>query len=522
MRKYVLLVAVIIACAAILVLAPPGLLREQKDELRPPFLPAHGTRFAADVRPLASAIPGFPEVLEDGRKLRSTLADVAEDAAGERRLTFVPDRVYFATSDESDPNQNGRTYEIRYLRRAIPLGVHLGVVLLAAISVFVLLGSLTEQALRRRPRLHAVSRVVVSLVYGAALLQATFWVLVRDRLVSADTTTAALYRDLFDGAGTNRAVASPVIFAGHHYLDFVLNPAAVYMGERQFNARYRIRRKEPIRPKRAVRWRALALGGSTTFGERIAREEDTWVHRLERKIRDRYGDAYDVINGGVGGYNVVENTLHYLLLLEALEPDVVILYVGINDVHPRLIGDLEPDYSNSRLAWRPDENVLPTVTAALAPLYPYRYLTLLRLQHKTFAHIYDLVQRPYPPQRDWPAALTRNGPEIYRAHLEDLVRLLVAQRRSVVIVPAVFLPLADRPGDVAFARGVAEHNQVGERVARALQVSFLAAAADGTTFGSGDLLPFDNCHFNTHGHEKMAQLLFDALSAQDLIGDLTR
>ena len=41
------------------------------------------------------------------------------------------------------------------------------------------------------------------------------------------------------------------------------------------------------------------------------------------------------MNGGVSGYTLNENIIHYMMLTTHLEPNVVILYVGINDVHPR-------------------------------------------------------------------------------------------------------------------------------------------------------------------------------------------
>ncbi len=275
------------------------------------------------------------------------------------------------------------------------------------------------------------------------------------------------------------------IFRPHHYLNFALDPDAVYMQQHQFNAPYRIRRKEPIRPK--ATWRALVLGGRTTFGERTAREEDTWVYRLERTLRDRYGPGYDVINGGVPGYNVLENFLHYILLLQDLDPDLVILYVGIDDVYPRLIGHIELDYSNSRLPWRPEDDTQPRAM---------------------------LVQQPYPPEAQWRAALRRNGSQIYRTHLEDLVRLLLAQNRRVIIVPPVFLPRPDEASDEVFGEAVAEHNQVNQIVARELHVPYVTTVAAPSAFARRDLLADDSSHFNKPGQEKLAQMLFQFLEAQ--------
>ena len=206
--------------------------------------------------------------------------------------------------------------------------------------------------------------------------------------------------------------------------------------------------------------------------------------------------------------------MHYVLLLQDLDPDLVILYVGINDVHPRLIGDIEPDYSNSRMTWRPDEYTKPRANPVLAPLSLYRFLMLRRLEEQAFLHIYMLVQQPYPPESEWPAALRRNGSQVYRPHLENLVRLLLAQGRRVVIVPQVFLPRPGEASDAVFGQGVAEHNQVNQTVARELHVPYVTAVAAPTAFARRDLVPYDNCHFNDAGHEKLAQMLFQFLEAE--------
>jgi len=194
----------------------------------------------------------------------------------------------------------------------------------------------------------------------------------------------------------------------------------------------------------------------------------------------------------------------------------VILYVGINDVHPRLFGELKLDYSNSRIAWRPDENALPEVDPRLARAYAYRYLTLVRLEQRAFFHIDRLVQKPYPAAAEWDAALARNGSGVYRRHLEDLVRLLRAQGKRVVVVPQVFLARGGGfAADAVFGRGVDEHNRVDEAVARELGVDFVGGVLT-AGFGREDLLPADPCHFTPAGHERMAALLFDLFESRGI------
>ena len=439
---------------------------------------------------------------ENGRRLKNARGTESEDADAATEGGSARE-VVFHTSDGSDPSTNGRRYAVRYARPTLPLPVYVAALLLASLGAFAVLALGGERLLARRPLARRVAYGLLSVAYLAGLLQAVSTVLVADRLAKDPAVVSdRLAHALRAGAiGGGDAAGWAPNFSSHPYLNFALNPEAAYKEERQFNSTYRIRRKEPIRPRDAVRWRALVLGGSTTFGEGTPREEDTWVYRLERKVRAAYGPDYDVINGGVGGYNVIENFMHYFLLLDDLAPDLVILYVGINDVHPRLIGTLAPDYTNSRIPWREETGSI-AVDTNLAWLAPYRYLVLLKVERLLFAHIYMLVQKPYPPHDEWEAALDRNGTGVYRRHLTNLVRLLRAEGRQVLILPQAWLSRSS--DDRAYGRAVAEHNDVNRAVAAELHVPF-APEIEGA-FEKSELS--DNCHFNDKGHEKMADILF--------------
>jgi lysophospholipase L1-like esterase len=294
----------------------------------------------------------------------------------------------------------------------------------------------------------------------------------------------------------------------HHYLPFVLNPRSTYHGVHQFDAEYRIRRTEPIRPREAVRWRALAIGGSTTFGERLDREEDTWVHRLERKVRERSGPACDVVNGGVPGYTLNENIIHYTMMLTHLEPDVVILYVGINDVHPRMHTPVvKPDYSNFWKPWHSEGAVLPEPSRALRPLrlyrlwYFYRHVLPLKREGVMILSAHDSVG-------SLRQNLAGNRPVIYESHLDSFIRLLVAQGRKVLVVPQYFrIDPRTAVADSVFGKGVDDDNVVNRDVAARRGVAFASKALG--AFAPADT--FDDCHFTPAGSEKMASVVYEAL-----------
>jgi len=73
--------------------------------------------------------------------------------------------------------------------------------------------------------------------------------------------------------------------------------------------------------------RIICMGGSTTFGTSI-KEKDTWPARLAARAPE-----WSVMNAGVSGYT----SQHILAFAQGslldLEPDLLIVYTGRNDVH---------------------------------------------------------------------------------------------------------------------------------------------------------------------------------------------
>lgn len=76
--------------------------------------------------------------------------------------------------------------------------------------------------------------------------------------------------------------------------------------------------------------RIITLGGSTTYGFCVE-TKDTYPFQLE-KILNEKGYRVEVINGAVSGYTTMHSLVNYMLNLVYLEPDIIYIYHGINDV----------------------------------------------------------------------------------------------------------------------------------------------------------------------------------------------
>jgi lysophospholipase L1-like esterase len=76
--------------------------------------------------------------------------------------------------------------------------------------------------------------------------------------------------------------------------------------------------------------RVLALGDSATFGEGLA-EEDAFPPQLERELRTRTGQPWEVLNAGVQGYNAADELGLLVTRGLALEPEAVVVGFNLND-----------------------------------------------------------------------------------------------------------------------------------------------------------------------------------------------
>ena len=507
---------------------PPSYRKEIRFNLAPPFHPSRGYEFQAN---LPTEIVGSgvcsdqvgrgmsPVVLlEDGRELGPAHAFRAElQRSGKGAFLHWGAVLYFSSSDNSDPRTNGRTYQVAG-GVGLPLILYFGLLFIDYTAILALLmalpGSLSGSKWSSAPVYAAT--IMMSLI----VLELVCWVLVKNQLANCGPVvrkvfTQAIYGG-FPNLDTPDGPGLTANYVPHHYLNYVLNPQRSYYGKKQFNYLYKIRRSEVINAEKGSKWRVLILGGSTTFCEGIAREEDTWPYLLESIIRKRCGPQCDVINGGISGYTVLENFIHYIVLLNRLSPDLVMFYTGINDVHPRLFGEIVTDYSNYRVPWRASETEIWRPNRWFRSFYWYRYYFLNKVVlDAMYQGIGGQVSRKGPRPAQWQEALRRNSGAIYRDQLDSFIRLLKCQGIKVAILPQFFSPITGP--DRIFAEGVQDHNRINEELAREHGLPFESELLAPDLFQASDTL--DACHFNEDGSRKMADTVFAFMKHNKLLPD---
>jgi lysophospholipase L1-like esterase len=86
-------------------------------------------------------------------------------------------------------------------------------------------------------------------------------------------------------------------------------------------------------PKPPGRVRVAFLGASTTFCAEASCDEATWPARLVASLQAAYpAHQFDGVNGGAAGYTSRESTLNLQKRIAPLQPDILVIYEGTNDL----------------------------------------------------------------------------------------------------------------------------------------------------------------------------------------------
>lgn len=93
------------------------------------------------------------------------------------------------------------------------------------------------------------------------------------------------------------------------------------------------RSPELSQPKPKSRLRLAFVGGSTTFCAEVSGNEWTWPHLVMQQLKERYPDVdMDYVNAGIPGITTASSVVNLERRVRPLEPDVIVLYEGFNDL----------------------------------------------------------------------------------------------------------------------------------------------------------------------------------------------
>jgi lysophospholipase L1-like esterase len=327
----------------------------------------------------------------------------------------------------------------------------------------------------------------------------------------------------------------------HRYLGYNLTPNFRSGLNRHNSLGYR--GDEIEIPKPADEFRIVCLGGSTTYTSGVADYRLSYPELLEHDLQQRGYQKVNVINAGVPGWTTWECLINFQFRILDMQPDMIIVYEAINDIHTRLVwppAAYQGDNSGTSI---------PAVSSIFMPSI-FEYSTVIRFflvragVTQPHADITKTIDRRAPTfyadnfqrqkiQQTYPSGvfkktsaqqmLETNKPVYYRRNIENI--LLIARARAITPVVATFAysPLFENEPRVASPEYIFAYEEMNELL-KSIATESVANLFDfGSKFPTDKKYYHDGRHVNEEGARLMAKMFADYLVESHLLpGTLLR
>jgi lysophospholipase L1-like esterase len=302
----------------------------------------------------------------------------------------------------------------------------------------------------------------------------------------------------------------------HPYTCYALQPGRQRGGANHDSRGFR--GSEVLVPKPPGVFRIAVLGGSTTYGEFIADDESAFPARTQHYLRNDQGRSeVEVVNAGVPGFNSWESMIDFQTRVLETEPDMVVVFFGVNDVHARLVDPYQyrADGVGRRRSWSDPWEVKVVRTSMLLRVIGVQ----MGMWKPPGVENYTVASSAYHRNRDagpeMMDVLAANPPTHFRRNVENIVAL--AKARGIVPVLTTW-PYSEEVKDYVslphYQRGVAELNAVIREVAAAENVPMFDLAAKMPT----DMKYWrDGRHVNAVGADLEGRWLAEFMQANGLL-----
>jgi lysophospholipase L1-like esterase len=321
-------------------------------------------------------------------------------------------------------------------------------------------------------------------------------------------------------------------YVPHRYLGYV--PAPSYAKERNRHNALGYRGEEISLAKPEGQFRIVLLGGSTTYTSFVKDYEKSFPHRLERQLRKRGYAGIRVINAGVPGYTSYESLINFEFRALDLDPDMVIVYHGVNDAIARMVWPPAAYRGDNSGFLRPATDVDSTPfhdrsnAIRILRIWRGQALSPAALERTFSKRSPSSVHQAFVAQKrngNYPKGLFRKTPasqilstidaRYFERNLEHIG--VIAQHRGITPVFTSFA-WCDQKNDPLvspeYIAAMAHENVVSRQVAAELGAPWFDFAA---LFPNDPALFFGAVHLNDKGAHLKARLFADYLVDSGLI-----
>ena len=266
----------------------------------------------------------------------------------------------------------------------------------------------------------------------------------------------ALYTDLSP---------TDMLLSPHHYLTYY--PTPNYRSGFKYHNSLGFRNDEFPITKPTGHYRIVTLGGSTTYTEFVEDNKKTFTYLLEKFLREKYGyKDVEVINAGVPGYNSWESLINLEFRVLDLDPDLVIVYHGTNDVHTRLVAPsaYRGDNSGRRKRWT-SPKILFYEHSCILRIISRRFGWTHQVGLGAFVDVFNIKDRSSKGEKL--QLLEKNPPIYFQRNLANMVVIAKAHNVDVILATWAYSPYCnDYASTKTYVNGFAENNTVVREVAK--------------------------------------------------------
>ncbi len=301
-------------------------------------------------------------------------------------------------------------------------------------------------------------------------------------------------------------------YSRHPYLGFYPTPGYI-QGKNQHNS-LGYRGEEIASPKPQGEFRIACLGGSTTYTEHVEDYRASYPDALEQELRGAGHHNVKVINAGAAGWSSWESLICFQFRILDLDPDLIIVYHGINDVHPRMVWPsraYQGDNTGRRLS-RPLDLFMPSALehSTLARMLMIR--AGKTTPHSAFETSIDMPPNTYYANQfrrqkargTYPRGifeevsagrmLEENPPQYFERNIRNITTLAKSNGIKIVLSSFAYSPLFDdkpRVSSEEYISAYAEMRDLLKTIAREMGVSFFDFSA---------LFPVDKRYYTDGRH----------------------
>jgi|SRR3989344_583058 len=316
----------------------------------------------------------------------------------------------------------------------------------------------------------------------------------------------------------------PSLYEPHPYMNYHGMPDYVSPDNLNMHNSYGFRGPEVIVPRPNSTYRIAALGGSTTYTVDVKDWKKDYPRQLEKELKEIYNYSnIEVVNAGLNSWNTHESLINFEFNVLDLQPDMIIIYDGINDVHSRLVNPslYRGDNLGRRKQWTTPEipfifhSVFVRLITEINPMGLDQYVDAQTSAAGIFDSGFSSILNGTPME-----TLQKNKPIYFERNIRDMIA--IARENNVSVMLATFAysrNISDFAGAPHYQFALNEHNEVIKRIGQSHNLpvyDFDSEMPMNRTYST------DGRHVNEKGSELKGQLFAGYIFTNHLIDDKIR